>query len=351
MIKKITAILLAFAVLAGFAACKRLEGNELDVKENVFAVDDEGVTREVETRVNEEGKTEYYYTDANGNEVIVDKNNVKVETTYVPVQTTLSDKEIDKIIEEGDFEKLENAITEDIAEPELEMSDGIISEETFEEVEVELDNEGKPVHGTSVKSMEEIMKSGTFTIDFTIKSNVDGAENTMPVKLMRDGDNMFMETTLPLTETGKMRVNLVANQDGFFVVLPVMNAYFKAPSEDVEGAGSMEDLFGSLDFSDVESDLEMQDNYESSYAVEINGKSYNCDVYKAEDGSTVKYYYLNNELKRVENTSEAGNTIIEFKEISGSVDKSKFKTPTGRDLEKLMENMAALEGITLAAEQ
>lgn len=344
MIKKISAILLVFAVLAGFASCKRLEGNEFDVKENAFVLDSEGVTQEVATRVNAEGKTEYYYTDKNGNEIIVDKNNVTVETTYVPVQTTLSDKEIDKIIEEGDFEKLENIVAEEITEPELEMSDGIISEETFEEVEVELDNNGKPVHGNAVQSMEEIMKSGTFTIDFTVKSKIDGVESVMPIKIMKDGNKMFMETTVPLTTTGKMRTNMLINDDGCFIIIPVMNAYFKAPTEDMEGA-NMDDLFGDFDISNVEEDLEMNDNYESSYTVELNGKTYNCDVYNADDGSTVKYYYLNNELKRIENTSDAGNTIIEFKEISGKVDKSKFKSPKGRDLAEMMES---LEGLTLA---
>lgn len=347
MIRKITAILLVFAVLTGFAACKRLEGNELEVKENVFAVDEEGVTRDVETRVNEEGKTEYYYKDSNGNEVVVDKNDVTVETTYVPVPTTLSDKEIDKIIESGDIGKLEDVVTEEIEEPEFEMSDGVISEETFEEVEVELDSEGKPVHGTATKTMEEIVKSGTFTIDFTVKSKIDGVENIMPVKIIKDGNKMFMETSAPLTETGKVRINMLMNDDGYFLILPVMNAYYKVPTEEMGGTVNMDDLFAGFDFSDVEGDLEMKDNYESSYTVDINGKTYNCDVFNAEDGSKIKYYYLNNELKRVENTSDAGETIVEFKEISGRVDKSKFKTPKGRDLQKLMESFAALEGITV----
>ncbi len=347
MIRKITAILLVFAVLAGFAACKRLEGNELEVKENVFAVDEEGVTRDVETRVNEEGKTEYYYKDSNGNEVVVDKNDVTVETTYVPVPTTLSDKEIDKIIESGDIGKLEDVVTEEIEEPEFEMSDGVISEETFEEVEVELDSEGKPVHGTATKTMEEIVKSGTFTIDFTVKSKIDGVENIMPVKIIKDGNKMFMETSAPLTETGKVRINMLMNDDGYFLILPVMNAYYKVPTEEMGGTVNMDDLFAGIDFSDVEGDLEMKGNYESSYTVDINGKTYNCDVFNAEDGSKIKYYYLNNELKRVENTSDAGETIVEFKEISGRVDKSKFKTPKGRDLQKLMESFAALEGMTV----
>lgn len=342
MIKKISSILLVFALLAGFASCKRLEGNEFKSQENSYIVDNEGVTQEVATRVNEKGETEYYYTDSNGNVVIVDKNKVNVETTYVPVQTTLSDKEIDKIIEEGDFEKLEDVVAEDITDPEFEMSDGVISEENFEKVEVELGGNGKPVHGNAVQSMEDIIKSGTFTLDFTIKAKVNGVESTMPMKIMKDGSKMFMETTVPLSLTGKMRTNMIINDDGYFIVIPIMNAYLKAPTEDLEGAGNMEDIFGDLDFSNVEEDLEMNDNYISSAIVNLNGKTYDCDIYEGEDGTTVKYYYLNNELKRIENTSEAGDTIIEFKEISGKVDQNKFKTPKGRDLEKMIKNLEGL---------
>lgn len=345
MIKKISAILLVFALLAGFAACRRLEGNEFNKQENIYAVDDEGVTQEVSTRINEDGKTEYYYTDKNGNDIVVDKNNITVETTYVPVKTTLSDKEIDKIIKEGDIDKLEDVVTEDITEPEFEMSDDIISEETFEEVKPELDNEGKPVHTppvATIKSMEEILKGGTFTLDFSIKSNIDGVESTMPVKIMKDGNKMFMETVAPLSQTGKVRVNMIVNDDGYFLVLPVMNAYYKAPTENMEGIGDISNLFGDLDFTNVEDDLKMSDNYESSAKVTINGQVYDCDIYKADDGSTVKYYYLNSQLKRIENISDAGNTIIEFKEISEKVDKSKFKTPKGRDLEKMVEGFESL---------
>lgn len=341
MIKKITAILLVFAVLAGFAACRKLEDTEFNVQENAFAVDEEGVTRELETRVNEDGKTEYFYTDSNGNVVVVDKKDVEVETTYVPVQTTLSDKEIEEILESGDIGKLEDVVTEEITEPEFEMSDDVISEDVFEEVEVELGSDGKPVRGNSAQNFEEIINSGTFTVDLTIKSNADGVENTVPFKIIKDGNRMFMETVYPISETGKMRINLLVNEDGYFIIVPVMNAYIKAPTEEV---GNAEDFFSGFDFTDIESDLEIKDNYVSSNKVTLNGKTYDCDVYEVEDGTTVKYYYLNNELKRMESTSESGNTIIEFKEFSGSVDKSKLKTPTGIDLSTKLEALESLAG-------
>ena len=340
MFKKLSAILLVFALIASFAACKKLEGNEFIVEENAFVTDENGNTQELETRVDENGKTEYFYTDNSGNIIVVDKNKVEVETSYVPVQTTLSDKEIDKILENQDFDKLQDVLVEDITEPEFEMSDGVIPEDSFEEVEVEVDNEGKPVHGTATKTYAEIISSGTFTVDLTVQTITEGTTSVMPIKMMKDGNKMLVETSVPVSTSGKMRVNMLINDDGFFMVIPIMNAYYQVPTED---AGDLSDAMGSFDISDIEGDLAMTDSYVSSANVDLNGKTYNCDIYESEDGVTTKYYYLNNELKRIESESGSDIYIVEFKEVSGKVTKSKFKTPTGRNL---ADFAAALEGMT-----
>ncbi len=341
MFKKLSAILLVFALLASFAACKRFEGNEMLIEENAFVTDENGNTQELETRVNEKGKTEYYYTDNSGNIIVVDKNNVEVETSLVPVQTTLSDKEIEEILENQDFDKLQDALVEDITEPEFEMADGVVPEESFEEVEVEVDNEGKPVHVTTTKTYAEIISSGTFTVDLTIQTITESETSIMPVKMMKDGNNMLVETSVPISTSGKMRVNMLINKDGFFMVIPAMlNAYYKVPAETT---GDLSEAMGNFDIADIEGDLAMTDNYVSSAKVELNGKTYDCDIYESQDGTTTKYYYLNGELKRIESTTASDSYIIEFKEVSGKVTKSKFRTPTGRNL---ADFAAAFESMT-----
>ena len=62
MFKKLSAILLVFALLASFAACKRFEGNELIIEEKPVVTDESGNTQELQTRVDENGKTEYEFT-------------------------------------------------------------------------------------------------------------------------------------------------------------------------------------------------------------------------------------------------------------------------------------------------
>lgn len=335
MFKKLSAILLVFALLASFAACKRFEGNELIIEEKPVVTDESGNTQELQTRVDENGKTEYFYTDDNGNEIVVDKNKVEIETSLVPVQTTLSDKEIEEIFESNDFEKLQDALTENITEPELEMNNGVIPEESFEEVEVEVGSDGKPVHGNAVQKYSDILKSGTFTISLTIQTTTEGVTTVMPITVMKDGNNMFTEMTYPISATGKMRINLIINDTGMYTVLPVINAYYQFPSEEV---GNIGDALGDFDLSQMQGDLEMNDNYVSSGKVSLNGKEYDCDIYEAEDGITTKYYFLNDELKRIESTTGNDGYIIEFKEVSGKVNKSKFKLPYGC---RNLENFAA----------
>ena len=79
MKKNVTAILLVFALLAGFASCRKLEDSEgFVIESKAYIVDSEGVTRDVQSIINDDGKTEYFYYDADGNKVPVKKKEVVV---------------------------------------------------------------------------------------------------------------------------------------------------------------------------------------------------------------------------------------------------------------------------------
>ena len=58
MKKNVTAILLVFALLAGFASCRKLEDSEgFVIESKAYIVDSEGVTRDVQSIINDDGKT------------------------------------------------------------------------------------------------------------------------------------------------------------------------------------------------------------------------------------------------------------------------------------------------------
>lgn len=335
MKKSVTAIIMVFALLVSFAACQRLpEDTEgFVVESKAYYVDGEGVTRNVESETDEKGKTVYYYMDANGNKVTLKKKDVVVESTKIRE----TEKESFSLTpEEQSFfdiynnpEAFDQLIDSSMTVPELDLSDEAISEEKFEEIEVELDSSGKPVHENVEKTYEEIMKGNEFTVDVVFKGIVNGTTTTVPMKASRDGDKVYIETAIPVEGQGSLKCNIIMRDGKCYFVLPAMRAYMAAPVE------SMDEIFTEDFFATSEQDT--RGNYVSSAEVVLEGKTYICDIYES-NGATSKEYYLDGNLKRVEVINgEDDITIIQFNEVSEKVDKSVFKVPTHyMDMSRLM---------------
>ncbi len=328
MKRNIIAIGLVFAVLASFASCKKLpQDNEFVIESQVYVVDDEGVTHNLKTEINEKGEEIFYYEDYNGNRVTVDNKDVLVETTKVR-KTTAVYEGVELTPEEESFlntfndpDTLDNLVEENLTQPELEISDEPIPEDNFEEIEVELDKDGNPKHDDIEKRYTDIVEGGKFTMDLVIKSNNNGQEMIIPMHIVRDGDKRYFETAMPVNGEGSMRMAFLLKDDTCYLIIPGMRAYMTVPAE------NLGELFNTDMTEITESDTKAA--YVSSSEVEFNGKKYICDVYESE-GSTVKYYYSDNELKRMEAVDPSGNvSIMEFNEISDKVDSSKFRVPSG----------------------
>ncbi len=334
MKKSITAIIMVFALLMSFAACQRLpEDTEgFVVESKAYYVDGEGVTRNVESETDEKGKTVYYYIDGNGNKVTVKKKEVVVESTKIRE----TEKESFSLTpEEQSFfdiynnpEAFDQLIDSSMTVPELDLSDEAISEEKFEEIEVELDNSGKPVHENVEKTFEEILSGKKFTVDVVFKGIVNGTETTIPMKASRDGEKLYIETAIPVEGQGSLKCNIIMRDNQCYFVLPAMRAYMAAPVE------SMGEIFTEDFFATAEQDS--QSKYVSSAEVELEGKTYICDIYES-NGTVTKEYYLNGDLKRLEVINGEDITITQFNEVSDKVDKSVFKVPTHyMDISRMM---------------
>ena len=347
MKKNITAIVLIFAMLVSFAACKKLpQDNEFVVESQVYVVDDEGVTRDVQVEYNEQGTEVYYYEDYDGNKVTVANKDVVVQTTKVRKTTTTSIFENADLTPEeesllntfNDPEAFDTLIDETLTEPELEISDEPIPEDNFEEIKVELDPEGNPQHDDVEKRYTDIINSGKFTMDFVVKSNNNGQEMIVPVNVVRDGTSMYFETAMPVNGEGSMKLAFILRDETCYLIIPGMRAYMTVPAEDM----------GQLFNTDI---IESDGNatYISTNEVEFNGQKYICDVYESE-GATIKYYYNSKEIKRIESVDANGNTtIMEINEVSGNANASKFKVPSGYiDMTKLMGNSFDFSGLASA---
>lgn len=338
MKRNIIAILLVFALLVSFAACRKLE-TEYTIETRPYVVDSNGVTQDVQSIVNSDGVTEYFYYDNSGNKITVDSKDVEVETKKVAVTapTTLSPEAQSLFDVFNDPEKFEELMEEDATEPKLEMSDGIISDDQFNKIDTDIGSDGKPVRDKAREQYMKIVEGETFTMDMVMKTNTNGEEMSLPIVAVRDGDNLFLETAMPVDGSkGAMRLQFLILNGKAYTVIPQMRAYMEVPKETIDQMG-----LGDI----VAEEAKDNSEYVESGEVKINGKTYICDVYKSED-STIKYYFLNGELKRIETISGENTAIMEINSLSDKADKSKLVLPKGYlDLATIKEfNLSEIYG-------
>ena len=338
MKRNIIAILLVFALLVSFAACRKLE-TEYTIETRPYVVDSNGVTQDVQSIVNSDGETEYFYYDNSGNKITVDSKDVEVETKKVAVTapTTLSPEAQSLFDVFNDPEKFEELMEEDATEPKLEMSDGIISDDQFNKIDTDIGSDGKPVRDKAREQYMKIVEGETFTMDMVMKTNTNGEEMALPIVAVRDGDNLFLETAMPVDGSkGAMRLQFLILNGKAYTVIPQMRAYMEVPKETIDQMG-----LGDI----VAEETKDNSEYVESGEVKINGKTYICDVYKSED-STIKYYFLNGELKRIETISGENTAIMEINSLSDKADKSKLVLPKGYlDLATIKEfNLSEIYG-------
>lgn len=344
MKKNIVAIILIFSMLMSFAACRKLEDSGMFVVESkVYVVDENGDEKAVQVAVDSQGVTEYYFYDTSGNRVVVKEKDVIVETTRVPVTTNeyyanLSPEEQSFFDTFNNPDAFEELIDSTVEAPKFEISDELLPEENFDEIEVETDSDGNPIHDDIDQTYEDLAESKKFTMDLNVKSIADGVETSLPIYATFDNDKLYFETAMPVNEGGAMKLNVILKDKNCYLVVPSMRAYMVIPAESL-GEFVPTDI---LDTMEEESTLK----YVSSAEVEYNGQTYICDVFEDEN-ATVKRYYKDGELKRVETIQDENNmSIWEVNSISGNVDSSKFNVPKNyMDMTKMFTNGLSMEGL------
>ncbi len=313
--KNTVAIILVFALLLSFAACRKIDTGSIVTESKAYIVDDEGVTRDIFS----EG-SDYYYYDEDGNKKPVNSNDVVVETNqFTMVETHSLTPEAQSFIDSfGDVDSIEDMMQADVTVPDLDNGE-LIPEDSFNDIEIEVDTDGNPVHENVALSYKDIISSNTFTMESNIQTVVNGDRVVMPLSIMRNGSDYYFETALPLKGgIGSTRVNMLFLDNTCYIIIPSMRAYIGMPKE----SANTSEMIPS-DAFDIEN---IEGTYISSGEVVFDGQTYVCDVYDT-DGSTTKYYYLDGQLKRVETVNGEDSSITEFKKLTTDVNKSKFAVP------------------------
>lgn len=315
MKKNITAIILVFALLLSFAACRKLDSENIIIESKAYIVDDEGVTRDIYNV-----GSDYYYYDADGNRKEANSKDVVIETNKVVITEPPSlSPEAQSFFDSfgDDVDSIEDMMEADATIPDLDNGE-LIPDDAFNDIELELDADGNPIHNDVELSYEEIISGNKFTVEANVKANAGGVETVAPLNIVRNGSNLCFETALPLKEgVGSTRVNILFLDDTCYIIIPSMRAYMSIPKET---AGEMipSDAFSNLE--------EVEGTYISSSEVVHDGQKFVCDIYETE-GATTKYYYQNGQLKRIETVNGNDSSIMEFNKLTTEVDESKFAVP------------------------
>ncbi len=332
--KKALAILSVFAVLFGFTACKNglegnLEGNTtlpapeistVNLEETQLYIDDgNGNTVPVTAVTNANGETIYEYTDVNGNKVTeTDKNNLVGVTKYSKEeQAQIHLEQVSK-----EFESNPDLILDKTDDIEFIISDGLVPEDKFTKVTVKLDENGKPDRGEA-ENYRNIIGGNSFTVKMNVKSIIDGVESNVPMSWAKSGNNLLIETSMPVDGNGNsMKASILYKDKKCYMIMPTMKLYAEVPGE------TFDELFNPEIF---EEEIEDSTVYDASYEVKVDGKTYSCDVYKSKDGLTTTKNYFDNKGNpiRVEIISENDTTIWEITELKNTADASVFNIPLG----------------------
>lgn len=335
-IKRLTSLLIVFAMLFAFCSCRKLENAEgFEEKTELYALDDEGVTHEVQTTVNTEGKTEYYYYDNSGNTIEVESKAVKtakktVKATENPSpfddtsETYSMTPEQQSFVEKFNNGELENIVVDEKVD--FETGDKIVAnEKEVEKIVKEAEAQSKPAEEPAKKTVTNyyanLAKSEKYYIEVNMKIVADDEVTTMPLVMARNGAKYYCEMSMPVSDQGNMKAQIFIVNKKCRMYIPTMKAYMEIPGDYID---EMYDNIG------LATEQEDGMKYMGSTKTTIDSVKYDVDIYTLEDGGRVLYYYNNEVLKRIESEYDNNNyTIIEYRVCNNNPPANIFIEPKG----------------------
>lgn len=200
-------------------------------------------------------------------------------------------------------------------------------------VEVTTDKNGMPVNSNLERLFGNVLKGDKYTMKFKIqvdKEDRTGSE-TLPVTASVWGKQTVLETSMALDKKTQINMTLLAKDEKLYAIIPAasINAMLptKLPSTTKGVYFTMPaDSYDNL-FPDVLNDEDVK--YSGTTKVTLNGTEYICESYYS-NGTTTRYYFNSNQLKRIEVVERAGTvSILEDITLTNTVNEDMFKIPKG----------------------
>lgn len=312
MKKGLCVILSAMLIAMSFSACSKKNGNDAETQTKVDA---NGQTYVEVT--NKKGET---VTDADGKAITSlvakeekNKDSSDKEDKAEKAGKTDSSKE-DKKNDKKETKKDNGKSTSLQVNTDVLNNVTDVDEDNFDMFadEKDLYEEGTTTKKTTLfeDKVQKILKTGKFTIDMAVTS--EGKQ--IPMKLAFAKDKMYASF-----EMQGMQAGIIYMNDTAYILFPNIfkgvKAYMEYPDAD-ESMGEVFDSFNQISDSNGK--------YKGSSKVKVGSKTYTCEEYAGNDGTTFKYYFDGNDWKRYECISEEGNMVYEINSFSGKVDENLF---------------------------
>lgn len=331
--KKAIAIGLTFVMLGSLAACRKLDQGKFDIESYSYVVDNDGVTHQIADQTTPKG--ERYYTNADGDQVVVKDDEIASATRKVSVdETTLN--QVLKDLMDG----------KDVTIPQESSSAATTIPYTVADDQIQKDDKQDVNKYTQLlNGYQQILNSSEYTFGFSTYS-MDSNQSTtesIPAKITHKNDMTAYQVWAPIGDNGTMETRMFFGENAAYMILPMMKSYISVPKSVLDSATLVEipdDMF------------DLQDDVKPVIGtVTLNGVDYEVLSYTSKDNAsnkshTIRYYFENDNLKRIEKKDDEALVMIAVNELSTKSDASLLSVPEGyQDISNNPEIAGLLEGM------
>jgi hypothetical protein len=165
-------------------------------------------------------------------------------------------------------------------------------------------------------NINEIFQSGTYQMDISMSMSYEGEQSDVDMVIAVDGNNMAGQTSIQ-----GMNMSFVMKDGQYYLINHDQKIIFVSEYDSSEEIDTIE-----IPSLDELSDDDM--TFAKKSDVEIDGETLICEEYTVSADETVKYYFKNNTLVRMDVISGSYTQTMKINEIKGTVDSELFEIPS-----------------------
>lgn len=176
----------------------------------------------------------------------------------------------------------------------------------------------EPTYKYKLQKYQQIFSSGTYLMEFTTSDKELGDQ---PITAAVKNGNLIIDAQI---EGMQCKMLYLADKNTTYVILDKYRKYCKLPQELMGDDMDMSELNMMSDFANETANKDI-----TVSTVTLNGQQLTCESYVTDDGATMKYYFSDDNLVRLDSIEKDGAvTSTFFSKITSDVPDSTFDIPS-----------------------